>query len=365
MLTIFINKLLFICNKHTPLPNITKYRYPIHIKKLLNKCRHLHNIICDENSRMNWRLAQLYVDIKIKKYNIDLESKVLSSNNKSTFYKFINKKLHSSNFISPLYNEIDNSISSSDFDKASCLSHQYSSVFNKSYNINIPILSISSHISSSLFSYPTTPEVLHRFLCLLPSKFNNSQDGIPKGLLKKLSFELCHPLSIIFTNILDSGICPDIWKISHIIPMFKKGDTTKPANYRPISILPSTLILFEKILSNNLTFYLLTKCQYGFLAGKSTELQLISFYKKMYKARDEFLISDIAYIDLAKAFDKVSHSKLLHKLSYYGVSGNLYKWLKSNLLDRKQRVKINDSFSNFSPVISGVPQGSVVILNLY
>ena len=77
-----------------------------------------------------------------------MESKVLSSNNKSTFYKFVNKKLHSSNFISPLYNEIDNLISSSDVDKASCLSHQYSSVFNKSYNINIPthIIHIISHI---------------------------------------------------------------------------------------------------------------------------------------------------------------------------------------------------------------------------
>ena len=50
----------------------------------------------------------------------------------------------------------------------------------------------------------------------------------------------------------------------------------------------------------------------------------------------------------------------MDKLSYYGVSGNLYKWLKCYLLDRKQRVKINDSFSNFSPVISGVPQGSVI-----
>ena len=80
-----------------------------------------------------------------------------------------------------------------------------------------------------------------------------------------------------------------------------------------------------------------------------------SFYIKIYETRDAFLISDIAYIDLANAFDKVSHSKLLHKLSYYGVSGNLYKWLKSYLIDRKQRVKINDSFSNFSPVISGIP----------
>ena len=70
-------------------------------------------------------------------------------------------------------------------------------------------------------------------------------------------------------------IRPVIWKISHIIPIFEKGDATKSANYRPISILPSRLILFEKIISNNLTLYLLsnnyiTKCQYGFLAGKST-----------------------------------------------------------------------------------------------
>ena len=45
----------------------------------------------------------------------------------------------------------------------------------------------------------------------------------------------------------------------------------------------------------------------------------------MYEARDAFLISDIAYIDLAKSFEKVSYSKLFHKLSYYGVSGNIYK----------------------------------------
>ena len=60
----------------------------------------------------------------------------------------------------------------------------------------------------------------------------------------------------------------------------------------------------------------------------------------MHEARDVFLISDIAYIDLAKAFDKVSYSKLLHKLSYYGVSVNLYNTLKYYLLDRKQRVKV-------------------------
>ena len=64
------------------------------------------------------------------------------------------------------------------------------------------------------------------------------------------------------------------------------------------------------------------------------------FLYKIYEARDAFLISDISYIDLAKAFDKVSHSKCLNKLYYYGVSDNLYKLLKSYLLDRKEYVKL-------------------------
>ena len=109
-------------------------------------------------------------------------------------------------------------------------------------------ISISSHISPSLSYYPTSPEVLRKCLCLLPSKFNNSPDGIPNVLLKILSFELCHTLSIIFINILDAGIFPDIWKISHIIPILKKGDANKLANYRPIISLPRTLIFFEKII---------------------------------------------------------------------------------------------------------------------
>ena len=60
----------------------------------------------------------------------------------------------------------------------------------------------------------------------------------------------------------------------------------------------------------------------------------------MYEARDAFQISDIAYTALAKDVDKVSHSKLLHKLSYYGVSGNLYKWLKSYLLIENNVLKL-------------------------
>ena len=98
----------------------------------------------------------------------------------------------------------------------------------------------------------------------------------------------------------------------------------------------------------------------GFLAWKSTGLQLISFYKHIYKSRDASSLSGIVYIDLAKSFDKVSHTKLLHKLSHYGICGDVIIWLKSYLNNRKQRVKINNTFYNYTQVISGVLQGSVI-----
>ena len=60
----------------------------------------------------------------------------------------------------------------------------------------------------------------------------------------------------LLSRILDEGQCPTIWKLANIIPIFKKGDHSLPSNYRPISLLPYTLIIFEKILSYYLLYYL-------------------------------------------------------------------------------------------------------------
>ena len=62
---------------------------------------------------------------------------------------------------------------------------------------------------------------------------------------------------------------------------------------------------------------------------------------------------DTVYIDFAKAFDTVSHRKLLYKLTKYGISGNILQWFSSFLSNRRQRVKIGDVYSSYSNVSSG------------
>ena len=61
-----------------------------------------------------------------------------------------------------------------------------------------------------------------------------------------------------------------------------------------------------------------------------------------------------------KAFDKVSHRKLLHKLEYFGITGQTYTWLQAFLTGRSQSVCVNGAASPSASVLSGVPQGSVL-----
>ena len=105
---------------------------------------------------------------------------------------------------------------------------------------------------------------------------------------------------------------------------------------------------------------MLTDSRYGFVKDRSTELQLLNCTNIWIQSVDQKLFTDTVYIDLAKAFDTVSHTKLLHKLPCYGISGNILNWVSSFLNNRKQRFKIGNSFSVYKNVTSGVPQGSCI-----
>ena len=153
MLNNVSNLLITICNNYSPLYSHKKYKFPIHLKILLNKCRHLHKNINNSIGYVKWRKCQSEFDILLEQYFIDKENLVLNSNNKSLFYKYLNDKLHTSNSISPLLCSITNNIVTSD---AVCLSRQFSSVFinNNITSINFPFIARPTPTINQFTNYP-------------------------------------------------------------------------------------------------------------------------------------------------------------------------------------------------------------------
>ena len=162
-----------------------------------------------------------------------------------------------------------------------------------------------------------------------------------------------------------TGIFPDSFKISKITPLFKKDDVSLLSNYRPIFLLPTISKIFERILYNQLYEYfnsnsLLAEQQYGFRTNHSTEYAAVRLVDTISKEMESGSTPTALYIDLSKAFDTLSFDILLHKLNYYGVKGNAFKFLKNYLTNQKQYVVFNIQNSETVDITTGVPQGSIL-----
>ena len=94
--------------------------------------------------------------------------------------------------------------------------------------------------------------------------------------------------------------------------------------------------------------------------GKICVIQLIEVFDKIGKQLDRGKQIDVIYLDMSKAFDKVSHKRLLLRLREFGFGGNILNWFRSYLQDRRQQTTILGATSLPSQVTSGVPQGSIL-----
>ena len=152
-------------------------------------------------------------------------------------------------------------------------------------------------------------------------------------------------------------------KLVDIIPVLKKDDRNFKSNYRPISILSNLSKVFEKNIHDKLCILFLdfySSYQCGFRKDFSTQHCLIAMIEKWKKNVDNKGTFGALLTDLSKAFDCIPHELLIAKLSAHGFDFKALKFIYSYINNRKQKVRTNESFSEWAELIFAVPQGSIL-----
>ena len=382
MYQILENHIIDICTKHTPVrTRITnKYKIPnkrlalIRRKKRLNSkinCRKFVRENFPENLIQKLEKKKAEVEEEIRKSIVEeKESKEIKAieqmkSNPKMFYTYMKKFSKSDSKIGPLADDEGN-IHSDAKAKAEILQKQYTKVFSNPDNASTDHLSKPDELQ-----YPTLEDIeftmddVKKAIDSIPNFAAPGPDKLPATLLKSCKEQLAYPIYKLWRKSLDTGDIPEVLKDQGIIPIFKKGNKSLPANYRPVSLTSHLIKLFGKVLRIKLVEYIesnniLTENQHGFRPHRNCLTQLLVHIDNILeKVGNEFNI-DVVYLDFAKAFDKVDHKILLQKLQNIGIQGKIYRWIKSFLSNRKQRVIVDGEASESAEVKSGVPQGTVL-----
>ena len=221
-------------------------------------------------------------------------------------------------------------------------------------------------VSSEIFSFReiSTYETYSEIAKLNRSK--KTGGNIPVSMLQLANREsdlVSSTLTKCFNEALKTSVFPDELTWADIIPVHKKGSTTDKTNYRPISLLPTVSKVFEKLVFKQLTKFFETKLSKflcGFRKKYSTQHALMNLIKEWQSALDNSLKVGTVLMDLSKAYDCLPHDLLIAKLAAYGLDMRSLHFLHSYLSDRKQRVRVGSSLSEWLLVLLGVPQGSIL-----
>ena len=195
-------------------------------------------------------------------------------------------------------------------------------------------------------------------------------DGIAAIFLINTRNAIKTPLKEILRKSIDEEAISDIFKLAYITPIHKGGSKQDPANYRPVSLTSHVMKVFERVIKKFLIEHLekhdlIKPNQHGFVAGRSTQTQLLQHCSDVFEALAEDVRMDTIYLDFAKAFDKVNHDILMKKVVKHKIKGKIASWIQNFLKNRKYRVVANGDMSEEQDVVSGVPQGTVLASLLF
>ena len=252
-----------------------------------------------------------------------------------------------------------------DQEKANLLNHTF---INQNTCLNLEGFPIGPTQLKSVFTIQDIcPADVRKIIKSLPNKASSGSDEISYRLLKEAGPGVVGPLTTLFNLSLHSNRVPDEWKEAIVCPIFKGGRKARqdPTNYRPISLTSCVARTMEKLVNNQMLAYLsenslLYKHQSGFLPNHSTVTQLCYLAHQWQMALEKGEQVHTVFLDLSKAYDRVSIPGLLFKLSNLGFSNTTLQWMSSFLMDRQQRVRVNGCLSTSKSPKSGIPQGTVL-----
>lgn len=283
--------------------------------------------------------------------------------NPKRLYAYLNKKKTQIPKLTSLYDETGN-ITSDKNQIANTLNQQFKSAFNpKSTCLTMPEFKsrTTATLKSLFINEASTLQLLKK---LDPNK-SIGPDEVSPYVLHHSATAWAFPLSKVFQLSLDTGSVPSQWLKANVTPLFKKGSVFNKENYRPISLTSVPCKILERFVRDCLMSHLrehnlIAKEQHGFVTKRSCTTNLLETADIISFSLAKKKSVDLLFLDFAKAFDKVDHTLLLHKLKAYGIEGNLLSWFSSFLSNRSQRVAMGETFSDWMEVTSGVPQGSVI-----
>ena len=254
---------------------------------------------------------------------------------------------------------------SSPSDKAKLFAKNFSKNSNlDDSGISLPVFPARTNLK--LHNISISPKMVKKVITNLDSSKASGPDCIPVVVLKNCEPELSYILAKLFNNCLKESYFPDCWKVHLVVPVFKNvGERSTAKNYRPVSLLSVVSKVFEKLVNNRIVDHLekrglFSDFQYGFRSSRSTADLLTVVSDRIARAFNRYGATRVVALDISKAFDRVWHVGLLHKLKSYGISGQIFGLISSFLSNRRLRVVLDGKSSREYPVNAGVPQGSIL-----